>query len=557
MDIRKIVLYIALAFVAMSLWSAWEKDYGSKPVANTTQTNQTTTSAASPNSDIPTVPTTDAVKKVTTKTPTTSTSSKGQLIKVSTDTLQLTIDTEGGNIVDAKLLNYPVSLKDKQPITLLSDDPEKLFTAQSGLISKRGPDTEQGQAVYSSDKTSYTLAPGQKELTVNLTWQKNGIDVTKVFTFQRGSYAVNVDYKINNASTGEWQGNLYGQLKQREPEQKSSIFYLHTFTGASLSTTDNHFQKYSYKKLAEQNINTNSQAGWLAFQQRYFLSAWVPPATQTNHYYSNVNDGKYIVGFVGPAISVASGQTLTTKASTLYVGPEIAENLKAVAPNLDLTIDYGFLWIISVAIFWIMKHIYDFVGNWGWSIVLTTILIKLVFYKLSEKSYKSMAKMRKLAPRMQSLKERYGDDKQKLSQKTMELYKQEKVNPLSGCLPIIVQIPFFIALYWVLIESVELRQAPFIFWIHDLAAKDPYYVLPILMGLAMLVQQKLNPPPPDPTQAKMMMLLPVVFTVLFLNFPSGLVLYWLVNNVTSALQQWYIMYRYEKSTAKKPANAKA
>jgi len=292
------------------------------------------------------------------------------------------------------------------------------------------------------------------------------------------------------------------------------------------------------------NVSRAVKGGWLAFQQRYFLGAWVPNQHQAQHYYSRVNGDIYTLGFVGPQLKVASGDQLRTR-TTLYAGPEMADRLAVVAPHLDLTVDYGWLWALSVSIFWIMKHIYNFFGNWGIAIILVTLLIKLIFYKLSEKSYRSMAKMRKLSPQLQTLKERYGDDRQRMSQATMELYRREKVNPLGGCLPMLIQIPFFFALYYVLIESVELRQAPFMLWIQDLSAKDPYYILPLLMGASMYFQQKLNPAPPDPIQARMMNLMPVMFTALFLTFPSGLVLYWLTNNCLSILQQWYIMRRVD------------
>jgi YidC/Oxa1 family membrane protein insertase len=292
--------------------------------------------------------------------------------------------------------------------------------------------------------------------------------------------------------------------------------------------------------MDEQNLNVSITGGWAAMLEHYFLSAWVPANTEMFNYYSHVTDGDmYTLGMLSAPLTLQPGAT-TIVGAKLYTGPEIMDRLKAVAPNLDLTIDYGFLWFISIAIFWLMKQIYQIVGNWGWSIVLVTVIIKLAFYHLSAKSYRSMAAMRKLQPRLQMLKERYGDDKQKLTQTTMELYKAEKINPLGGCLPVLVQIPVFIALYWVLIESVELRQAPFILWIHDLSAKDPYFILPIIMGITMFIQQHLNPPPADPVQAKMMKFLPIFFTFLFINFPAGLVLYWIVNNSISILQQWYI-----------------
>jgi YidC/Oxa1 family membrane protein insertase len=285
--------------------------------------------------------------------------------------------------------------------------------------------------------------------------------------------------------------------------------------------------------------------------QHYFISAWVPPKDAVSNYYSRVSsNGLYTIGMIGSPLNVAPGQQASFD-TTLYTGPALATQLSATAPGLQLTIDYGWLWFISVIIFWMMQHIYDVIGNWGWSIVLVTVIIKAMFYGLSAKSYRSMSLMKRLQPKMEALKQKFGDDRQKLTQATLELYREEKVNPMSGCLPIIIQIPVFIALYWVLVESVQLRQAPFIFWIHDLSAKDPYYVLPVLMGISMFIQQRLNPPAPDPMQAKIMMLMPVVFTVLFANFPSGLMLYWFVNNTLSFLQQWHILRKIEKEYAHK------
>lgn len=303
--------------------------------------------------------------------------------------------------------------------------------------------------------------------------------------------------------------------------------------------------------MGKSDLSRTIKGGWLAMQQQYFLSAWVADSGDMNHYFTRVRNGDiYTIGFVGPQLSVKPGDKATTGAK-FYVGPEIQSKLATLAPNLDLTIDFGWLWIFSSPIFWIMKKIHGVVGNWGWSIILVTLMIKLLFYKLSEKSYRSMSSLKELQPRLEAIKERYANDKQAMTKATMELYKKEKVNPMGGCLPMLIQIPVFIALYYVLIEAVQLRHAPFIFWIHDLSSKDPYYILPVLMGLTMLVQQKLNPPPPDPMQAKIMMLMPILFTVFFMTFPAGLVLYWFVNSLLSLLQQWWIMSKMEKAGIKK------
>jgi len=548
MDQKRIFLYAALLAVLFMLWQKWQEEHPPvQPVATTvtapngnlpplsaqTQAAQSAVPSATPTAIPVTVPAKSAAKTI---------------VRVDTDVLHVGIDTEGGNLVQLDLLKYPESLKDlKVPVTLLNDAPNTLHVAQSGLISQIGPDTENGQAVYSTQKATYALNPGEDTIDVKLVWQgKNGLRVNKIFTFQRGKYDALVRYQIENQSGAPWSGQFYAQIRQQPITTSAGFFGLHTYAGGAISSADQPYEKVNFSEIEKQNLGKSIQGGWLAMQQRYFLTAWIPEATQQNHYYTRFdpNTKTYTLGFVGPVTTVAPG-TLGTAAARLYAGPEVADTLASTAPHLDLTVDYGWLWPISVAIFAVMKYIHKVLGNWGWSIVLVTLLIKLLFYKLSATSYRSMAKMRKLTPQLQVIKERFGNDKQKLSQSMMELYKKEKVNPLSGCLPMIVQIPFFIALYYVLIESVELRQAPFIFWIKDLSIHDPYFILPILMGVSMFLQQRLNPPPPDPVQAKVMMFLPVIFTVFFVTFPAGLVLYWLVNNCIGALQQWYIMRQVE------------
>ncbi len=554
MEYRKILLYFALLFVAFSLWTAWLHDHApsisvTQPSVAPISTVPSTTSAATATAIAPTAPTATAARTV----PQDGASLLNplpaeRLISVHTDVLEAKIDTLGGNIVEVKLPKYPNNLKTPNiPVTLLNNDPNTYYVAQSGITGPQGPDTSAGQVQYKSSQNDYILANGENELDVNLTWQnKKGITVTKTFRFMRNDYAVHVDYAVQNKSGTPWSGNIYGQIRRKPPVQPGGMFHISNYIGASISSSEKPYQKISFSRLQKEGIDENILGGWLAMQQRYFLSAWVPNQQQNNHYYSNVDsNGVYTVGFVGPTISVPPKGNFKTTTS-FYAGPELENQLKAVAPNLDLTIDYGWLWWISVIIFWVMERIHRVVGNWGWSIVLVTVLIKILFYKFSEISFRSMAKMRQLQPKIEELKQRYGDDKQKLSQATMELYRKEKINPLGGCLPIIVQIPVFIALYYVLIESVQLRQAPFIFWIKDLSAHDPYFVLPILMGISMFVQQKLNPTMPDPVQARVMRLLPVMFTIFFFTFPSGLVLYWLTNNVLSILQQWHITRNIEK-----------
>jgi YidC/Oxa1 family membrane protein insertase len=559
---RRYFLYIILALIGLQLWAAWEKEYPPvKPNTLSTASNNTIPQLVPPVTNAAaTTPTTTATSNNKTYVPqplanasnTQQTPSipADRLITVETDVLAVTIDKQGGAIVNSKLLKYPEELNQPQPLILLNDNPNNYYVAESGLVSSI---TGNAPMLFQSDKQQYVLATGENTLTVVLTWQAaNGLKVIKSLTFKRDDYAINVNNQIDNTSAGDWTGQFYTQITRKpiEPVQKG-LFKSVTYLGGAISSPQQLYEKMPFATLDKTPLSRQVVGGWVAMLQHYFVSAWIPEQYNgidqktANQFYSNVSNGLYTLGILGPTITVKSGQKVDLTAK-FYTGPDIGERLKKLAPGLDQTVDYGMLWIISTAIFWLMQHIHEVVGNWGWSIVLVTLIIKLIFYKLSATSYRSMAKMRNLQPKIEQLKERHGSDKAKFSQGMMELYRKEKVNPLSGCLPILVQIPVFLALYWVLIESVELRQAPFILWIHDLSAKDPYYVLPLLMGLSMFIQQKMSPAPPDPMQARMMLLLPIIFTVLFMTFPSGLVLYWLVNQVISILQQWYITQKMTK-----------
>ena len=376
---------------------------------------------------------------------------------------------------------------------------------------------------------------------VPLRWRSDdGVEVVRTYRFKRDDYVVDVRVDVANRSEHSWQIAPYGQFQRVEPESPGGIFRTYTYTGGILSGPEKPYEKIDFSDMASQDVDRDVLGGWVAMIQHYFAAAWIPGSEDTNHYYTkSLANGRYVIGVVGPVAVVPPGDTGTFTLS-LYVGPKIQERMQDVAPHLERTVDYGWLWLIAEPLFWLLSWIHGFVGNWGWAIIILTILIKLAFFQLSATSYKSMARMRKLQPRITALRERYAADKQRMNQAMMELYRQEKINPLGGCLPILVQIPVFIALYWVLLESVELRQAAFIGWLDDLSLHDPYFVLPIAMGVTMLIQQKLNPTPPDPMQAKIMMALPFVFTFFFLFFPSGLVLYWFVNNVLSIIQQWVI-----------------
>jgi YidC/Oxa1 family membrane protein insertase len=540
---RKIFLYFALIIVGFLLWNAWQKDYGIKPQPVATSQGQLPTGVSA---------------TTTSQTISLAPVPQDRIIQVKTDTLEIKIDKLGGNIISLKLPKYPVSYKTPQlPETLLTENSAKYYAAQSAIVSPSG--TDSAQIRFNSPQAIYTLEPSHKELKVVLIGQNKDQTIQKTYLFRRGRYEVGVYYTITNHSDQPWVGSLVAQISRRGLSDDNSMFGLHTYSGAAISSPQTPYEKVSYSKMDKENLDRMIKSGWLAMQQRYFVSAWVQRDNDTLHYYTRTQsvgesnkpiDRVYTIGFQTPEITIPAKGTKRLGA-TFYSGPTVADYLKQVAPHLDLVIDYGWLWIFSVPIFKIMQTIYYFVHNWGVAIILVTVLIKLLFYKLSEASYRSMARMRNLQPSLLALKERYGDDRQKLSQATMEFYKKEKVNPLGGCLPMIVQIPVFIALYYVLIESVELRQAPFVFWIHDLSMKDPYYVLPILMGLSWMWQQALNPPPPDPVQAKVMQFFPIVFTILFATFPAGLVLYWIVNNCLSVLQQWYIMRKVENEGKKK------
>lgn len=551
MNIRRLLSYAAVAILGGSLWTNWVNEHPPQKTVEPTVSSEAPAAqngAFVPETFNPVTASDDKTQQATSTDAPRLPRSKRVYVK--TDTLDIAINLTGGNIVRAELPHYSVSIEDKRPITILQDSASSPYYSQSGL-------TNVGEVTYRAQQNRYEMAEGGDTLTVTLEGEAdNGLKLIKTFTFTRGSYAVAMHYTIKNSGREKWNGSLYTQLVRALPDVKDHKFYARSYNGGSISSPEIPYQKVTYKAMNKANINKTAIGGWAAMQQHYFLSAWIPATQQqSNHFYSRSNNDIYTLGFVSPQISVAAGQAVTTTA-TLYVGPEIARDLKKLAPNLERTIDYGWLFWISVVLFWLMEMVHWVVGNWGWSIVITTVIIKFILYPLSATSFRSMARMRELQPKMQQLKERHAGDRQAMSRATMELYRKEKINPLGGCLPMLIQIPIFIALYYVIIESVQLRQAPFIFWIHDLAIKDPYYVLPILMGLSMLVQQKLTPSSPDPAQAKMMMFIPVVFTVFFVNFPAGLTLYWLVNNCVQILQQYYVSKTFDSHKEKKARKAK-
>lgn len=539
MDNQRLFLFIALSFISLMLWEAWQRDYNSpEPVV----TEQAATPAVNvPVEDLPMVaPSTAAPTQAEAKVVT------AMRVHVVTDVLDVVIDTQGGDLRQADLIKFPkVSGKPETPVRLLNEQMPDMFIIQSGLRTQMGTEPTH-HVVFETKETEYRLKPGQEVLEVPMTWRSpEGVVVTKTYRFKPGAYVVELVQNVANQSGADWSGQQYRQLQRAEGSTDANSKFIHTYTGGVLYSPEEKYEKIKFDKMKDTNLARDVKDGWAAMIQHYFLGALIPSVGETDHYYSRVIDGdRYVLGLVGPTVNVPNGsqQSFSTR---IFIGPKLQDHLAEVAPGLELTVDYGMLTVIAKPIFWLVKKIHGIVGNWGWSIILLTLTIKLIFYKLSETSYRSMAKMRKISPRLQALKERYGDDRQKLNQAMMDMYRTEKINPLGGCLPIVIQIPVFIALYWVLLESVEMRQAPFILWLTDLSAKDPYYVLPLIMGITMYIQQKLNPAPIDPMQAKVMMMLPFIFTIFFAFFPSGLVLYWVTNNTLSIAQQWVITKRVE------------
>ena len=551
-NIRSFLL-IALALVAFLLWQAWQTDYAAYKAETeapaVAEVPAAATSDASKPADVPPAAT------ATPPTPAASASPDAELprIEVETDKLRVRIDPRGGTLVGAQLLDYPVSPRERRPVELFSEDAKRWYVAQSGLVSAAAPAPDH-RAVYSSTALKHALGTGEK-LEVPLTWaDPSGLTVTKVYTFTRGSYVVGMRYEVANHTGAPWSGSVYRQLQRTSPVVDRKFSFTnpeqYSFVGTAWYSPEERFEKLEFEDFAEEPLGTDIRGGWGAMLQHYFFSAWIPPLEEKNKYSSEVLDAagaapRYLIRQVADPVTVAPGAS-TSLESRLYVGPKLQETLPDVAPGLGTVIDYGKVTILAEPLFWLLNWLYKLLGNWGFAIIAVTVLIKAAFFKLSEAQYRSMARMRKLQPRLAALKERYGDDRQKMNQAMMELYQKEKINPFGGCLPILVQIPVFIALYWVLIESVELRHAPFIGWIQSLSERDPYFVLPVLNGLAMWAAQKLTPAPGmDPMQQKVMQLMPVMFSVMFAFFPAGLVLYWTVNGVLGLAQQWLIIKRAE------------
>ncbi|MEZ5558542.1 MAG: membrane protein insertase YidC [Pseudomonadales bacterium] len=476
-----------------------------------------------------------------------------RLVRVSTPTLRVWIDLLGGDIVRVQLPKYPQSLDTPDvPYLLLDNGRDRTYIAQSGLIGSAGIDSGGSRPLFHAPSAELDVAPGER-LELVLHSERNGMALRKIYSFDADDYLIGLRYELDNEGSEAVNAGLFAQIKRdgkAPPGESAASVGPKPYLGAAITTQENRYQKIKLDDLDDAPFRETVEGGWIAFLQHYFLSAWIGNPEDSNRYYGQSrSDGTYIVGYTSPSQTIAPGATGVWE-SRFYAGPKDQKQLEQIAPNLNLTVDYGFLWWIAVPLFYILDWLHGFVGNWGVAIILLTLGVKLVLYPLSAASYRSMANMRRVAPQMKRLQERYADDRQKLSQEMMNLYKKEGVNPLGGCLPMLLPMPIFIALYWVLFESVELRHAPFMLWIHDLAAMDPYFVLPLAMGGSMYLQQLLSPQVGDPMQVRMMKLMPIVFTALFLFFPAGLVLYWLVNSLLSIAQQWYVMRQTNAQPAK-------
>ncbi|HNQ04712.1 MAG TPA: membrane protein insertase YidC [Thiobacillaceae bacterium] len=536
MDTQRILAFVVFSFSLFLLWGNWQEYNHPKPAATTRAAGVTGQEA-----DVPSAPA-QAGRVGTDARPETAVVQRGARARVVTDVLTAEIDAHGGDLRDMQLLRYRQDGDTDQTFRLFEEKPGHNYFAQSGFVGGQLPSHK---TVFQLTPGEYRMQDGKNELRVVLSADMNGVRVQRTYVFHRGSYVVDLETKVVNHGTTPVSGNPYYQFLRHGNPPEGQSYFLYSFTGPAVYTEEGKFQKIKFEDIAKgkQDYVRQARDGWLGMVQHHFFAAWLSPDpadTSPRDFYTRaLGQGQYSAGIIQPAIRVEPGAEKTLS-MRLYAGPQELEKIKTLAPGLNLVVDYGWLKILAYPIFVALSWLHRLVQNWGVAIILLTVLIKLAFYPLSAASYKSMAKMRKLAPRLQRLKERYGDDRQKLHEQMMKIYQEEKINPLGGCLPILIQIPVFIALYWALLGAVELRQAPFALWITDLSKPDPYYVLPIIMAITSFIQVKLSPSSPDPVQQKVMMAMPIIFSVMFLFFPAGLVLYWLVNNVLSILQQWQI-----------------
>jgi len=562
MDTQRLIALVVFSFSALLLWDAWQKHNAPRVPAATVATpgipapsapSSTPSSAATPATSPGTVPGAPPIAQAGA-----ATRPSGQPIAVKTDLFDIEINTAGGDIDRVTMLQQHSAVDHTKALTLLEPNTKHFFVTQSGLLGDGLPNHK---SPYAAEARSFALAPGKDGVEVRLHAQDaSGAEVTKKFEFRRGSYEVAVTYEIANkgdkplAPFAYFQFLRDGNPPSEEAAQTAPFAGVTTFTGPAVYTEESKFVKVDFKDVekGKQPYPKKTKDGWIAMVQHYFVSAWLPKAGLEREYFTNkVGDNLYTAGVVVPMGAIAPGATASVTVPA-YIGPQETDTLERVAPGLRLVVDYGWLYMLAAPLFWILKWIHGLVGNWGWSIILLTVLIKLVFYPLNAKAGRSMAQMKVLTPKMEKLKQLYGEDRQKLNQAMMELYRTAKINPLGGCLPIVVQIPVFIALYWVLLASIELRHAPWLGWIQDLSAPDPYFILPVIYAVSMFVQTRLNPQPADPVQAKVMLMMPIMFSVFFLFFPSGLVLYWVVQNLLSIVQQWHINRTLEAEAKARP-----
>jgi YidC/Oxa1 family membrane protein insertase len=548
MDLQRIFLFLIFSFSLMLVWDGWQRHQ--HPEQQVQQSGTANKEALKSQSAVPAGSAQPASSRTeaTSISPSSIQQTAGQTIRVKTDFLEAEINTIGGDISRLALLKHPDSLDKTKPLLLFNRGKgTHNYYAQSGLIGNSLPNHN---SLFVAEQKQYELAGNDDQLQVRLKAVSDSkLKVTKIITFHKDSYLIDIAYELENEGKQPVTTSSYYQLVRDSVAPEGSLRFLPTFTGVAVYTDKEKLKKVQFSDIDKGKLEYPKQAdnGWIGILQHYFVAAWLPKEKTDREYFTHkLDDGLYSIGVVLPSMVIDPGQKVRVS-STLYAGPTEA-NLDKIAPGLGLTVDYGWLTVIAVPLFWVMSLFHSWTHNWGVSIILLTFLIKLVFFPLSAASYRSMAKMRLVAPKLEKIKQQYADDREQLNRAMMELYKTEKINPLGGCLPVIIQIPVFIALYWSILSSVEMRNAPFFGWITDLSAADPYYILPLIMGTSMIIQTRLNPKPPDPMQAKVMQIMPIVFSVMFFFFPAGLVLYSIVNNLLSIAQQWYITRTAEKES---------
>ena len=549
METTRFLLLISLGLVLTMIWQAWTEEHGYSDEQSVTRSPLEGAEKSSALITETTTPLLAIEQNATTEEEHYKEAGKGEKINITTDVLDIVINTAGGTIEYVSLKKYPISKKDtdNKVVLLRKKEQDDFYLIQGGVLSKTNkitPDT-----VFSTDKKSYVLGNNESISVPLYHVSEEGVSTTKIITFYKGQYVADVTYKIENQSQETWAGRVYAEIVRTKQKERESRF-IYTYTGAVVSTPEQRYEKINFDDIEDDDLKINAVNGWAAMLQHYFLTAVIPGKKEEayTYYTRKGSDRGYIIGAATPTKEIIAGDR-ETLSHRVYFGPKDQKEIEKIAEGLSLTVDYGIFWFIAKPLYWLLDYINSFTNNWGWSIVLVTVILKLLFYKLSAAGYRSMANMRRVQPRLVAIKERYQDDRAQLNKAMMDIYKKEKINPLGGCFPILVQIPVFISLYWVLLESVELRQADFVLWINDLSVADPFFVLPLIMGITMFVQQKLNPAPMDPVQAKVMSVLPVVFTIFFAFFPAGLVLYWVANNILSIAQQWVITRNIEKTSS--------